>query len=115
MTDNKRVIGGTIRMLRLEQGLSVADLADAIGVSAQSVEHYENNTWQPGRLVLGKLAELFQITVPEILSGYNLLYDEQSHEFLAARSMGGNVIRIIGKVKKNAVLLEEDDTVCGNR
>lgn len=93
------MIGDTIRILRLERGVSPAELADAIDVSKEAIEFYETNTWQPGMPTIVKLAKYFGVTVDEIIGGCSLLYDNDSREYLVVKNMGGNQIKVIGRVR----------------
>lgn len=51
-TDVDRLVGGRIRLARRAAGLSQARLGDAIGVTFQQVQKYENGT---NRVTLGRL------------------------------------------------------------
>ncbi len=93
------MIGDTIRILRLERGVSPEELGDAIGVGKEAIEFYEANKWQPGMPTIAKLAKFFGVTVDGIVKGCSLVYDSDKHEFLVVKNMGGNQIKVIGKVR----------------
>lgn len=56
-------LGTTISRLRAEKKLSQGDLADALGVSRQSVSKWETDTSVPELDKLVKLSQLFGITL----------------------------------------------------
>lgn len=96
----------TIRMLRDTRGLTPEQLAETIGISLQAVENYEANIWRPGTKIISKMAECFGITITEITNGYSLLYDDEQHEILVVRNMGGNQIKMISRVKDKCHKIE---------
>ena len=62
-------LGETIYRLRTEKNMSQGDLADALGVSRQSVSKWENNNATPDLDKLVRLAELFGVTLDQLVSG----------------------------------------------
>ena len=60
-------LGETIYRLRTEKNMSQGDLADALDVSRQSVSKWENGNAVPDLEKLMKLAELFGITLDELV------------------------------------------------
>lgn len=62
-------LGENIYRLRTERNLSQGDFADAMEVSRQSVSKWENNSAVPELEKLVKMAELFGITLDELVSG----------------------------------------------
>ena len=52
-----------IRQLRKERGLSITKLAEAIGISYQSLQRYEAGKRDPNMQVLTKLADFFNVSV----------------------------------------------------
>lgn len=79
-----------LKKLRNKKGISQQKLADAIGVSQQSINKYENHKIEPDIQTLMKLADYFETSVDylighsdidhvmEALSGYDLNEDEAS-------------------------------------
>ncbi len=92
-------IGDTLRLLRSEKCASLETVAEAIGVSVSAIEHYENNTWCPGKSVLEKLAAFFGVTVAEIENGYSVMFDHTTRDMLIVRQMSGNQISIVSRTK----------------
>lgn len=62
-------LGENIYRLRTEKNLSQGDLADALGVSRQSVSKWENNSAVPELEKLVKMAQVFGITLDELVTG----------------------------------------------
>ncbi len=62
-------LGETIYRLRTEKNLSQGDLADALDVSRQSVSKWENNSATPELDKLVKLAQLFGVSLDELITG----------------------------------------------
>lgn len=62
-------LGENIYRLRTEKNLSQGDLADALEVSRQSVSKWENNSAVPELEKLIKMAQIFGITIDELVTG----------------------------------------------
>ena len=62
-------LGTTISRLRAEKKLSQGDLADALGVSRQSVSKWETDASVPELDKLVKLSQLFGVTLDELVTG----------------------------------------------
>lgn len=62
-------LGENIYRLRTECNLSQGDLADALEVSRQSVSKWENNSAVPELEKLIKMAQIFDITIDELVTG----------------------------------------------
>lgn len=60
-----------IRELRIEKGLRQKDVAEKIGVSAQSFGYYENWINKPDPETLIKLADLFEVSIDYLLGREN--------------------------------------------
>jgi DNA-binding transcriptional regulator YiaG len=57
----------TIRELREKAGWSPAQFADLVGVSVQTVDHWERGLLQPDDKQLRVLGEVFQVPSEEIV------------------------------------------------
>lgn len=62
-------LGENIYNYRTKRNMSQGDLADAMEVSRQSVSKWENNSAVPELDKLMKLAEIFEMTLDELVSG----------------------------------------------
>lgn len=56
-----------IRELRLEKGLRQRDVAEKLGISAQSLGYYENWVNKPDPEMLIKLADFFEVSIDYLL------------------------------------------------
>lgn len=62
-------LGENIYRLRIEKNLSQGGLADALEVSRQSVSKWENNSAVPELDKLVKMAQLFGVSLDELVTG----------------------------------------------
>lgn len=65
----EKTLGTRIAALRKEKGLTQEELAEKLGVSSQAVSKWENDLSCPDIMLLPRLAEIFDTTVDELLSG----------------------------------------------
>lgn len=65
--EQKETLGRRIAALRKEKGLTQEQLAEKVGVSAQAVSKWENDISCPDITLLPLLAELFGVSVDELL------------------------------------------------
>ena len=63
----EQTIGKRIMSLRKSRGMTQSQLAEQLGISAQAVSKWENDTSCPDITLLPKLAEIFQITTDALL------------------------------------------------
>ncbi len=61
------MLGERIRQLRAGRGISQVELADALGVTKQSVSNWENNNIQPSIDMLLKLSAYFSVSTDSLL------------------------------------------------
>jgi transcriptional regulator with XRE-family HTH domain len=110
------MLGETIRLLRVTQGMTPEQLAGAVGVADESIRRYEENSWHPGTEVMSRLAKVLGVSVMELVTGYSILLDEADN-MLMVRHMGGNVIRVIGQVTENVeeYYRKEVEKLCGGK
>ncbi len=62
-------LGENIYRLRTEKNMSQGDLADVLEVSRQSVSKWENNSAVPELEKLMKMAQIFGLTIDELVTG----------------------------------------------
>ena len=63
----KETFGGMVAALRREKGMTQAELAEKMGVTDKAVSKWERDLSFPDVNTLPKLAELFGVTVDELL------------------------------------------------
>ena len=61
-----------LKILRQEYGISQQRLADAIGVSQQSINQYENHSVEPDISILTRLADHFNTSIDFIVGRTNI-------------------------------------------
>ncbi len=61
------MLGNKIRELRKKANLTQKQLADKLGISEQSVAHYESNRRSPDPYMLRKIASLFDTSIDFLL------------------------------------------------
>lgn len=57
-------MGERLRRLRLSRGMSLQDVAHALGCHYSTVSAYERGTRNPSHAALSRLAQLYQVPVP---------------------------------------------------
>ena len=65
--EQKETLGRRIAALRKEKGMTQEQLAEKVGISAQAVSKWENDVSCPDITLLPLLAELFGVSVDELL------------------------------------------------
>lgn len=81
---NQQKIGGFLKELRNEKGLTQEQLAEMLGVSNRSVSRWENGNNMPDLDLLIQLAKYYDVGIEEILSGERKAetMDEKTEETL---------------------------------
>lgn len=74
-------LGTMIAALRKEKQMTQLDLAEKMGVTDKAVSKWERNLSCPDVNTLPKLAELFGISVDELMQGKSGAEKKQSNEF----------------------------------
>lgn len=99
----RETFGQRFVRLRKEKGFTQEDIANKINISAQAVSKWENDISLPDIAILGDLADIFGISIDELL-GRNV---EQKVELLAENSKK-NINKMALKIK---VISDEGDKV----
>lgn len=63
-------ISKTIKRLRSERGMTQEALAEKLFITRQSVSSWENDRTQPDIEMLGKLSEIFDVSIEELIYGH---------------------------------------------
>ena len=92
-------LGENIARLRAERRLSQGDLADALGVSRQSVSKWETDASVPELDKLVRLSELFGVTLDRPVKA------EETHNVSLARTVAGGVLLAVGALGLVLLLL----------
>lgn len=81
-------VGGFIAELRKEKGLTQAELAERVGVTGGAVSKWERGLCYPDIEMVGRLAEVFGLSVGEILAGQRIqVYTPETVDTLAKESI----------------------------
>ena len=59
----------SIKRLRAASGISQQQLADRLGLHKTTVSHWEHGIAMPSRALLPRVAEIFGVTVDQLLRG----------------------------------------------
>ena len=98
---NQYITGAMIRSLREKSGLTQAELADRLYVSDKTVSKWENGKGHPDISLLEPLAEIFEISVTELLSGRTVVNVNLSANMLKSQfylcPVCGNAIHSMGE------------------
>ncbi len=66
---DQKKIGGFLKELRKETGITQEQLAEKLGVSGRTVSRWENGNNMPDISLLTDIAELYDVSIPEIIDG----------------------------------------------
>lgn len=92
-------LGEKIYKLRTDRNLSQGDLAEKLEVSRQSVSKWENGAATPDLDKIIKLAEVFEITIDDLVKGENVsLHEEKPLEMPMKKESAFPPRKIIGTV-----------------
>jgi transcriptional regulator with XRE-family HTH domain len=92
------MFGNKLRLLRDEKGLSQTTLAEAAGVSADAIQHYEDNTWRPGTGTISRLADALDVTVCDLVEECEAICDKNGDVILVEKNTGCR-LKILGVVR----------------
>ena len=95
-----------LKYLRESAGLSQQKLADAVGISQQSINKYENHQTQPDILTLIQIADFFHTTV-DFLIGHSEAQVEA--EGIPVYRLNAEEVRLIEQYRK--LSLKEKDSI----
>ena len=95
-----------LRMLRESHGISQQKLADAIGISQQSVNKYENHQTQPDIVTLIQMADFFHTSV-DYLIGHTEAQAE--HEGVPVYRLNADEVKLVNQYRQ--LSLKEKDSI----
>ncbi len=93
----QRTIGGALRALRLQNKLSVKEIADRCHISKQAWSNYEHDTRHPDVDKLDDIARQFNVSLDYLTGATNLGYDPRDPEF---KELMGNFLDMDNAQKK---------------
>lgn len=98
---NQYVTGAAIKELREKNKMTQAQLAEMLGVSDKTVSKWETGKGYPDITLLEPIADAFKISVPELISGNQILNTNVSANMLRSKfyicPVCGNVIHTMGE------------------
>ena len=95
-----------LRMLRESHGISQQKLSDAIGISQQSVNKYENHQTQPDIVTLIQMADFFHTSV-DFLIGHTEAQAE--HEGVPVYRLNADEVKLVNQYRQ--LSLKEKDSI----
>lgn len=94
------VTGQTIKNLREKKGLTQAELADKLGVSAKAVSKWETAKGLPDITLIETIANVLSVSVMELMTGNAVINKNISSNILRSKfyvcPLCGNIIRTVG-------------------
>ncbi len=96
-------LGENIKRLRSQRELTQEQLADILGVSAQAVSRWENDTTYPDITLLPAIAAYFDVTLDELMGMEDFKSEEQLKAFWEKYNENGSK----GLIYENIQLLKE--------
>ena len=95
------VTGNTIKTLREKKNMTQLQLADRLGVSDKTISKWETGKGYPDITLLEPIAEVFRISVTELISGNTIQNANVSSNMLRSKfyvcPVCGNVIHSMGE------------------
>ena len=84
MKKQRQTFGAMVASLRKEQGMTQLELAEKMGVTDKAVSKWERDLSFPDVSSLPRLAEIFGISVDELMQGRERTEEQESGEKTAA-------------------------------
>lgn len=101
-----------IKQLRMERGITQAELAEILNISPRAVGYYENEEREPDYDTLTKIAEYFDVSIDYLLgnrTGVKDVTDEMVQKELEKRGLLNDSTFNIGLSREEEGLLQEED------
>lgn len=103
------LVGNNIRILRLEKGLSQADLANRLGITFQQVQKYEKGINRVGSSRLARLSQVLGVSVSRFFqgseSGVPVGMSPEALTNLLAKPYAIRMLKALANVSNNATRL----------
>lgn len=102
--EDKTFLGNRLRELRMTFGFKQEDIARVLNISRATYTYYETNTTRPDPMVLGKLAQYYDVPVEvfyntEIVTPYTLNDSEPRRRTTRLPANGGLNPKRVGDLK----------------
>lgn len=98
---NSYITGSIIKTLRADRGLTQAQLADRLCVSAKTISKWETGKGFPDISLVDPLAKALGVSIPELLAGEQITNTNRASNLLRAKwyvcPLCGNVIHTLGE------------------
>lgn len=98
---NSYITGSIIKTLRADRGLTQAQLADRLCVSAKTISKWETGKGFPDISLVDPLAKALGVSIPELLAGEQITNTNRASNLLWAKwyvcPLCGNVIHTLGE------------------
>ena len=102
---DQKKIGSFLRELRKEKDLTQEQLAEKLYVSGRTVSRWETGSNMPDITLLIELAELYEVSIPEIISGERKSEKMKEEVKETAKTLSDYADAINEKIRKRAVWL----------
>ena len=93
------MFGSKLHLLRKSKGLTRNQLAEALGISPNTIKSYESGTREPNHKMTKKIAKFFGVTTDFILEASEVYEDEKDLIITAAGLSPEDKKRIIEIIK----------------
>jgi transcriptional regulator with XRE-family HTH domain len=97
------VVGANVRQLRSDAGLTLSELAEALGISHQQLQKYETGANRISAGMLYELARFFVIPVDQLFEGSDAEVSEDAELIRARRKCHAVIDRTGSKSKLEAM------------
>ena len=89
--DEKKTLGETLKAFRMQAGITQTELGEKLNISAQAISKWEREESQPDIETLKKLAEIYGVSVAEIIEPENAVKHEPAAAEVAAEPKEASV------------------------
>ncbi len=105
---DQKKIGSLLKELRKEKGFTQEQIAEKLNVSGRTVSRWETGNNMPDISLLVEIAELYDITIPEIINGErkseNMKEEVKDVAEVMAEYAGVEKEKIISDVQKQSII-----------
>ena len=85
-----KIFSYNLKHLRMEKKLTQEDVAEALGVTAQSVSRWENSTTLPDVMLLPEIAKLYGVTVDDLFKEKSVAYANYAQRLFSIYEVSRN-------------------------